>query len=144
MIVCPDYDKFEFTKTDLELVDAYGAQISSVDVDFCEIVEHLQDMVETVVHLMPCTMLRHRYAAAIFEVVKACYKLDKVLMNEEVPSWYEKETHAESASFVNRSEVTETLKDQLKDDLWQFMGEDLYNEIENDQNVRKLKNESKS
>lgn len=24
MIVCPDYDKFEFTKTDLELVDVYG------------------------------------------------------------------------------------------------------------------------
>ena len=144
MIVCPDYDKFEFTKTDLELVDVYGRQISSVDVDFCEIIEHLQDMVETVVHLMPCTKLQHKYAAAIFEVVKACYKLDKVLMNEEVPSWYKKETHAESATFVNRSEVTETLKDQVKDDLWQFMDDNLSNEIENDQNARKLKNENKS
>ena len=139
MIVCPDYDKFEFTETDLELIDVYGEQISSVDVNFCEMIEHLQDMVETIIQLMPRTKLQHRYATAIFEVVKACYRLDKVLMNEEVPSWYKKEIHADSATFVNRSEVTETLKDQLKNDLWQFMGDELYNEIENDQNMKKIK-----
>ena len=55
MIVCPDYDKFEFTETDLELIDVYGEQISSVDVNFCEMIEHLQDMVETIIQLMPRT-----------------------------------------------------------------------------------------
>ena len=144
MIVCPDYDKFEFTETDLELVNEYGRQISSVDVEFCQMIKHLEAIISTIVHNMPNTKLRDQYGKALFEVVKACYRLDKVLMNEEVPSWYIKENHVDGDASLNRTGYTDMLEEQLKDDLFQYMDDDLYDEIENDRNMRKLKNENKS
>ena len=144
MIVRPDYDKFEFTETDLELVNEYGRQISDVDVGFCQMIKHLEGMISTIVHNMPNTKLAHQYGKALFEVVKACYRLDKVLMNEEVPSWYIKENHVDGDALLNRTGYTEMLEEQLKDDLFMYMDDDLYDEIENDRNMRKLKNENKS
>ena len=92
MIVCPDYDKLQKnTEVDLELINSYGRQISCVDVELCEIIlRHLKKMVDTVVYDMPNTKLQHKYEEALFDVVKACYKLNKVIMTEDVPSWYVK------------------------------------------------------
>ena len=138
MIVCVD-DSQQFTETDLELIELYGKQISSIDVEFCQMIKHLKSMISTVVHNMPNTKLAHQYGKALFEVVKACYRLDKVLMNEEVPSWYIKENHVDGDVLSNRAGYTEMLEEQLKDDLFMYMDDDLYDEIENDQNIRKLK-----
>ena len=146
MIVCPDYDKLQKnTEADLELIDTYGAQISSVDVELCDIIlNHLKNMVDTVVYNMPNTKLQHKYEEALFEVAKACYKLNKVIMTEEVPSWYVKENYVEGYTCMDRSDVTEMLENLIKDDLSTFDDDGFYFEIENDQNMRKLKNENKS
>ena len=146
MIVCPDYDKLQKnTEADLELIDTYGAQINSVDVELCDIIlNHLKNMVDTVVYNMPNTKLQHKYEEALFEVAKACYKLNKVIMTEEVPSWYVKENYVEGYTCMDRSDVTEMLENLIKDDLSTFDDDGFYFEIENDQNMRKLKNENKS
>ena len=146
MIVCPDYDKLQKnTETDLELINTYGRQISIVDVELCEIIlRHLKKMVDTVVYDMLNTKLQHKYEEALFEVAKACYKLNNVIMTEEVPSWYVKENHVEGHPFMDRSEVTEMLENLIKNDLYRF-DDGFYFEIENDQpNMKKLKNENKS
>lgn len=145
MIVCPDYDKLQKnTEVDLELIDTYGVLISSVDVELCDIIlKHLKNMIDTVVYDMPNTKLQRKYEEALFEVAKACYKLNNVIMTEEVPSWYVKENYVEGHLCMDRSEVTEMLENLIKNDLSKF-DDGFYFEIENDQNMRKLKNENKS
>lgn len=143
MIVCPDYDKFQFTEADLEVIEPYATQISSVDVEFCSILEHLESMTNTVVHSMPDTKLQHEYRKAISEVANACYKLDKVLMNEEVPSWYVKEKHADGHAFTNRLAYTEMIEDLITDDLCIY-DSDILDEIEENRITREVKNKIKS
>lgn len=145
MIVCPDYDKFQFTEADLDLINLYAKQISSVDVEFCAILDHLECMINTVVHNMPDTKLQHEYKKAIFEVAKACYRLDKVLMNEDVPSCYVKEKHADGRTYTNRLEYTEMIEDLITDDLgMDDSGGNLFDEIEENRIMREVKNENKS
>ena len=62
MMVRTNYYKLRnATETDLELIDLYGKQISSIDVEFCPIVlDHLKNMVDTV-HDMPNTELQQCY-----------------------------------------------------------------------------------
>lgn len=116
MIVRTNYDKLRnATETDLELIDLYGKQISSIDVELCHIVlDHLKNMVDTV-HDMPNTELQQCYKKAIFDVVSACYKLDKALTYQNLPSWYVKENHIDCCTCMDRSEVTEALEDMLED-----------------------------
>ena len=116
MIVHTNYDKLRnATETDLELIDLYGEQISRIDVELCHIVlDHLKDMVN-IVHDMPNTELQQCYKKAIFDVVSACYKLDKALTYQKLPSWYVKENNIECCIPIDRSEVTETLEDMLED-----------------------------
>ena len=99
-------------------------------------------MINVVVHNMPDTKLQHEYKKAIFEVVKACYKLDKVLMNEEVPSCYVKEKHADGRTYTNRLEYTEMIEDLITDDLGMGDG-GLFDEIEENRITREVKNKIK-
>ena len=142
MKVSIDYDKLQnWTETDLELIELYEKQISGFDVEFVDMVGSLEKMVMAY-NSMPSTKLRSKYEESLFEVVKACYRLNKVLMNEEMPSWYLPDECTEH--LYPRSEVTETLEDILKNDLFGYIDNEFYDEIENDQNIRKLKNKNKS
>lgn len=137
-----DYDKLQnWTETDLELIELYEKQISGFDVEFVDMVGSLEKMAMTY-NSMPCTKLRSKYGKSLFDVVKACYKLNKVLMNEKMPSWYLPDEYTEH--LYPRSEVMETLEDILKKDLFGYIDDEFYDEIENDRNTRKLKNENKS
>lgn len=117
MIVRTNYDKLRIaTETDLELIELYGEQISRIDLELCHIVlDHLKDMVN-IVHDMPNTELQQCYKKAIFDVVSACYKLDKALTYQKLPSWYVKEPNIPCCIPIERSEVTETLENILDDD----------------------------
>ena len=142
MKVSIDYDKLQnWTETDLELIELYEKRISGFDVEFVDMVGSLEKMVMEY-NSMPSTKLRSKYGESLFEVVKACYRLNKVLMNEEMPSWYLPDEYTEC--LYPRSEVTETLEDILKNDLFGYIDDEFYDEIENDQNIRKLKNKNKS
>lgn len=142
MKVSIDYDKLQnWTETDLELIELYEKRISGFDVEFVDMVGSLEKMVMEY-NSMPSTKLRSKYGESLFEVVKACYRLNKVLMNEEMPSWYLPDEYTER--LYQRSEVTETLEDILKNDLFGYIDDEFYDEIENDQNIRKLKNKNKS
>ena len=142
MKVSIDYDRLQnWAETDLELIKLYGKQISGFDVEFVDMVGSLEKMVMTY-NSMPNTKLRSKYGKSLFEVVKACYRLNKVLMNEEMPSWYLPDEYTEC--LYPRSEVMETLEGILKNDLLSYIDDEFYDEIENDQNMRKLKNKNKS